>query len=262
MDSKKSPGPTPSYEDFDPDFEWSREEGSDTLRVHLPGFKRDNLRVEVDDYGNLMTSGERALDSTRRSRFRKEFRIPENCNVDDIHAKFENSVLYVIHPKVKTTRLAAHPQDRLPVAQTVATEPQREPKPKPAAETKPGIDKKAGATVLDETAAKQAGEKSSELSRTAQKDAGKIVEKETDRPAGPAGNGKVVGVVKGDEATDKGIKPIDERRIEPKTQNGISDGGPALELTKPMQPLLNVAVAILVLMCLAMYVAYKLGKAA
>nr|XP_010908180.1 uncharacterized protein LOC105034648 [Elaeis guineensis] len=263
MDNKKSPVPSPSYEDFDPAFEWSREEGSDTLRVHLPGFKRDNLRVEVDDYGNLVTSGERVLDSTRRSRFHKAFRIPENCNVDDIYAKFENAVLYVIHPKVKTTRVADHPQDRLPVAPTVATEPQREPKPKPTAEPKREIDKKAGATALDETATKQAEETSGELVRTGQKDAGKIVEKETDRTAGPAGNGKdVVGDVKGGEATDRGIKPIDEKRNEPKTEHGISDGGPESGLAKPMQqPLLNVAVAIMVLLCLAMYVAYKLGKA-
>lgn len=230
--------------------------------------------MEVDDHGNLMTSGERPLDSTRRSRFHKVFRIPGDCNVDDIYAKFENGVLYVTHPKVKTTRLADHPQDRLPVAQT--TETQREPKPKPADEPKHDMDKTAGATVMGETATKQAKGKSSELLRTAQKNEGKIVEKKTDRTAVLAGNGKVESDVKGDEATEKGIAPIDERKKEPKTEHEISegaaagsetetvryhDGGTVLGPTKPMQPLLNVAVAILVLLCLAMYVAYKFGKA-
>ncbi|XP_008808771.1 inactive protein RESTRICTED TEV MOVEMENT 2-like [Phoenix dactylifera] len=251
MDTSKSP--TPNYQDVDPEFEWSQQEGSYTLRVHLPGFKRENLRVQLDDDGNLMTSGEQPLDSIRRIRFNKVFKIPEDCNVDGIHAKFENGVLYVIHPKVKTTRLA--------------DDSQRGPSPvaKPAeAETQPAAGQQ------------QEERKSSELVDTAQKDAEKIAEKEKDRTAGPARNGKVAGDVRGDEGTDNGIKAVDEGRMEPKpehvTAEGVGaasvaetvrydNGRPLGDPTKPMQPLWNVAAAILVLACLAMYMAYKLGKA-
>ncbi|KAI9120704.1 hypothetical protein K1719_007737 [Acacia pycnantha] len=35
-----------SYEDFDPLCKWSRKEGRDILEVHLPGFRKDQVKVQ------------------------------------------------------------------------------------------------------------------------------------------------------------------------------------------------------------------------
>lgn len=84
--------------------------------VDLPGFRRKDLRVEDDEQGNLIISGERGvnemeeitneggrLDTTQSGRrtFRKVISIPENVNVEDITAKFKNQVLQVSLPFVQ-----------------------------------------------------------------------------------------------------------------------------------------------------------------
>lgn len=59
------------------------------------------MRVQVDNNNNLKVSGERLIDGTSNkwSRFRKEFRVPNDCNLNAITAKFENATLYLIMPK-------------------------------------------------------------------------------------------------------------------------------------------------------------------
>ncbi|OVA16452.1 Alpha crystallin/Hsp20 domain [Macleaya cordata] len=113
METKFQSNFTRSYEDFQPAFNWVREEGLDTLVLHLPGFKKEQLRVQVDSHGNMKISGERPLDENRWSRFRKDFPIPKNCNVNEIHAKFIGGLLYVKLPK-KSIQVMAQDQPTLP----------------------------------------------------------------------------------------------------------------------------------------------------
>ncbi|WOL05087.1 protein RESTRICTED TEV MOVEMENT 2 [Canna indica] len=104
---------TRSYEDFDPSSEWIQDEGFMTLLIYLPGFKKDQLRVQVDSSDNLRTIGERPLDSRRWSRFIKQFKIPDNCNTSGARAKFENETLHVrfpMQPSQKTPRTTTEPQ--------------------------------------------------------------------------------------------------------------------------------------------------------
>ncbi|KAK7377849.1 hypothetical protein VNO80_03282 [Phaseolus coccineus] len=88
-----------SYEDFDPLFVWRREEGRDTLELHLPGFKRDQIRIQINHVGLLIISGERPLEGNRWKRFKKEFEIPSYCNDDAIHGNMMQSILSVVMPK-------------------------------------------------------------------------------------------------------------------------------------------------------------------
>ncbi|KAJ8630883.1 hypothetical protein MRB53_024206 [Persea americana] len=88
-----------SYEDFEPSSEWKSEAGSDTLILALLGFKKEYLRVPLDNNRNMKVSGERPLDSKRSSRFYKEVEIPGNCNVNDIGTRFEHRTLYISMPK-------------------------------------------------------------------------------------------------------------------------------------------------------------------
>ncbi|KAI4348470.1 hypothetical protein L6164_009193 [Bauhinia variegata] len=91
--------PSRFYEDFDPVCKWRRDEGRDTLEVHLPGFRREQIRVRVNHVGSVTISGERPLDGTRWKRFKKEVELPRFCNVNGIHANFMQSILTVVMPK-------------------------------------------------------------------------------------------------------------------------------------------------------------------
>lgn len=125
-----------SHEDLEPSYEWKREEGSDTLVISLPGmspplinnmclnikwlrdsvyfnigFKKEQVKVQLDSTGNLRVSGARPLilADHKWSRFRKDFRIPENTRTSDIRAKFENENLSVILPKLIRSRTKDQP---------------------------------------------------------------------------------------------------------------------------------------------------------
>lgn len=88
-----------TFEDFDPAVEWSRAAEADAVKITLPGFKREEIRVLVDNHGHLRTRGERPVAGSRWSRFQKDFKLPDNCNVDGIRAKFESETLTITLPK-------------------------------------------------------------------------------------------------------------------------------------------------------------------
>ncbi|XP_014491219.1 inactive protein RESTRICTED TEV MOVEMENT 2 [Vigna radiata var. radiata] len=99
-----------SYEDFDPLFMWRREEGRDTLELHLPGFKRDQIRIQINHVGLLVISGERPSEGNRWRRFKKEFEIPSYCNDDAIHGNMMQSILSVVMPK-KSSQILQEEQE-------------------------------------------------------------------------------------------------------------------------------------------------------
>ncbi|KAG2536286.1 protein RESTRICTED TEV MOVEMENT 2-like [Panicum virgatum] len=88
-----------AYEEYDPSVEWSRGAEADSVKIVLPGFKKDDIRVLVDNHGHLRTSGERPLAGNRWSRFQKDFQLPDNCSVDGIRAKFQSETLTITLPK-------------------------------------------------------------------------------------------------------------------------------------------------------------------
>ncbi|KAK7844732.1 inactive protein RESTRICTED TEV MOVEMENT 2 [Quercus suber] len=88
------------YEEFEAQFEWAIEEGLDTLLVHVPGFRREELKVQITSGGNLRVSGQRSLGKNKWKRFDKEFSIPSNVDTDAISAKYDENIIYVKLPKV------------------------------------------------------------------------------------------------------------------------------------------------------------------
>ncbi|KHN34675.1 hypothetical protein glysoja_011228 [Glycine soja] len=98
-----------SYEDFDPLFMWRREEGRDTLELHLPGM-RDQIRIQINHVGLLVISGERHFEGNRWKRFKKEFEIPSYCNDDAIHGNMMQSILSVVMPK-KSPQISQEEQE-------------------------------------------------------------------------------------------------------------------------------------------------------
>ncbi|KAB5541745.1 hypothetical protein DKX38_014719 [Salix brachista] len=88
-----------AYEDYNPTLEWVRDAGFDTLLVYIPGFKKQELKVQVTSTRTLRIMGERSHGDNKRSRFHREIPIPLYYDADQISAKFEGGILQVKHPK-------------------------------------------------------------------------------------------------------------------------------------------------------------------
>ncbi|KAJ4833860.1 hypothetical protein Tsubulata_035724 [Turnera subulata] len=88
------------YDDFEPSTDWAREAAADTLLVYLPGFRKEQLKVQVTSARGLRLTGERQVNGNRWSRFRKEIAITSNYDPNEITAKFEKGILYVKMPKI------------------------------------------------------------------------------------------------------------------------------------------------------------------
>ncbi|CAI9259778.1 unnamed protein product [Lactuca saligna] len=108
------------YQDFEPSMEWVPEDDSDTLLVYLPGFAKEQLRVQLRSR-NLNISGERKLQQDTWSRFRVEFPVSANCDLNKISAKFEGNILFVRQPKLITPE--AKPVEETPPAVAAAPVP-------------------------------------------------------------------------------------------------------------------------------------------
>ncbi|PON52727.1 Small heat shock protein HSP [Parasponia andersonii] len=91
---------TPSYLDFEPYCACRREEESHIIAVHLHGFKREQLRVQVNDQRILTIYGQRLVDETNYvwSRFSKQVKLPEDCNENGVRAKFSSGILTITMP--------------------------------------------------------------------------------------------------------------------------------------------------------------------
>ncbi|KAA8517201.1 hypothetical protein F0562_017547 [Nyssa sinensis] len=92
---------TLSYDDFEPSCNWKEEEGQKSLVVHLPEFKKEELKVYITNCGTIKIFGEHPVSETR-SRFYKELRVPCDSNGNKIQAKFTDGHLYIVMPKNST----------------------------------------------------------------------------------------------------------------------------------------------------------------
>ncbi|HCI29646.1 MAG TPA: Hsp20/alpha crystallin family protein [Fervidobacterium sp.] len=86
------------------------------LEVEVPGVKKDELKVSVED-GVLRITGEKKTEKDEKGRnyriversfgkFERAFVIPEYVNVKDISAKYDNGVLILEMPKKKEEKPA------------------------------------------------------------------------------------------------------------------------------------------------------------
>ncbi|CAL9187065.1 unnamed protein product [Musa hybrid cultivar] len=63
---------------------------------------KEQIKIQINDYGQLKISGQRPVADNRWSRFLKELKVPDYCNVSEIKAKFEDGLLYIIKPILAT----------------------------------------------------------------------------------------------------------------------------------------------------------------
>lgn len=69
---------------------------------YVEGFKKDQVKLHVDNYGHLIVSGESQVNEMKHVRFQQSYKLPDNSNIEDTTAKFEDDILYIVIPKKAT----------------------------------------------------------------------------------------------------------------------------------------------------------------
>ncbi|WOG87755.1 hypothetical protein DCAR_0206986 [Daucus carota subsp. sativus] len=100
MEAMQRPAATKVYQDFVPASEIVEEPQCNTLVLYLPGFKKEQLRVQLTASRNLVITGEHPVGQNTWRRFQKTVPIPVNCDSSKITAKFEDQILYITQPKL------------------------------------------------------------------------------------------------------------------------------------------------------------------
>ncbi|XP_042477291.1 16.9 kDa class I heat shock protein 3-like [Macadamia integrifolia] len=94
-----------------PNVDWRETDNAHIIRLDLPGVKKDEVGVHVEEGNVLRISGkwsnkeEEHKDDKwhrverQRGTFVRRFRLPENANIDGVKCSMENGVLSVEVPK-------------------------------------------------------------------------------------------------------------------------------------------------------------------
>jgi len=101
--------PVQKVETFTPAVNERIDEKGYYLEIDLPGVKKEDIEISVND-GVLTISGERKLEKKEEKpnytriesffgRFERAFKLPNDADLDNIEAKYEDGVLKVFIPK-------------------------------------------------------------------------------------------------------------------------------------------------------------------
>lgn len=91
-------------------IDWKETPDAHVFKADVPGLKKEEVKVEVEEGRVLQISGERSSDKEEKNdkwhrversggKFLRRFRLPENAKVDEIKAAMVDGVLTVTVPK-------------------------------------------------------------------------------------------------------------------------------------------------------------------
>ncbi|KAL8058490.1 hypothetical protein ABFX02_03G021800, partial [Erythranthe guttata] len=91
-------------------IDWKETPDAHLFKVDVPGLKKEEVKVEVEDGNILQISGERNKEKEEKNdkwhrverssgKFIRRFRLPENAKLEEVKAAMENGVLTVTVPK-------------------------------------------------------------------------------------------------------------------------------------------------------------------
>ncbi|KAI4385984.1 hypothetical protein MLD38_003965 [Melastoma candidum] len=98
-------------------IDWKETPEAHVFKADLPGMRRDEVKVEIEDDRVLQISGERNVQKEDKTdtwhrversngKFLRRFRLPENARMEEVKAQMQDGVLTVTVPKVKEEKRA------------------------------------------------------------------------------------------------------------------------------------------------------------
>lgn len=92
--------------EFTPRVDIWEEDLNYNIEFELPGVKKEDIKLTVNDDKVLVVSGEKKIDSTLENKtccrserayghFHRAFQLPDDANVNKVKAKFDNGVLSI-----------------------------------------------------------------------------------------------------------------------------------------------------------------------
>ncbi|XP_078170003.1 18.2 kDa class I heat shock protein-like [Carex rostrata] len=99
-------------------IDWKETSEAHIFKADLPGVKKEEVKLEVEEGNVLKISGERSREKEEKNdkwhhverssgKFMRRFRLPDNAKVDQVKAAMENGVLTVTVPKEEVKKPAA-----------------------------------------------------------------------------------------------------------------------------------------------------------
>lgn len=101
--------------DFIPSINTREGEFAYHIEIDVPGVKKEDISVHVED-STLVVSGERKIKNEIKEEnyykiessfgsFSRSFSLPEDVDIENIHAESEDGVLEVVVPKLESAKL-------------------------------------------------------------------------------------------------------------------------------------------------------------
>ncbi|PUZ41760.1 hypothetical protein GQ55_9G530300 [Panicum hallii var. hallii] len=101
-------------------IDWKETPEAHVFKADVPGLKKEEVKVEVEDGNVLQISGERSKEQEEKNdkwhrverssgKFMRRFRLPENAKTEQIKASMENGVLTVTVPKEEVKKPEVKP---------------------------------------------------------------------------------------------------------------------------------------------------------